>query len=72
MKAEIKKAAGLTATTTNNLRSKSYPNSVTESKAKLQLGELLLFGNKECQEFWKLLGILLNQYFELNYLGGTK
>lgn len=60
------------ATPEYNLQSESYQNSTSVSTAKLQIGELLLFGNKERKEFWKLLEVLLNQYFELNYLGGTK
>jgi len=53
-------------------QSESYRNSTSVSRVRLQIGELLLFGNKGRKEFWKLLEVLLNQYFEFSYLGGTK
>ena len=43
-------------------QNESYRNSAFMSRAKLQIGELLLFGNKECREFWELLEVLLVQH----------
>ena len=51
------------AASNNQLRSKSYRKPKPLSSLKLQIGELLLFGNKECRELWSLFEVLLRQYW---------
>lgn len=52
----------------NRLHEKQYQNSPPLSTLKLGIGELLLFGNKQRGEFWRLFEVLLIQYIELKHL----
>lgn len=50
-------------TARNNQHCKSYLDHSPKSSLKLQIGELLLFGNKQRRELWNLFEILLRQYW---------
>ena len=65
MKGKKNRAAGTAPK--NNQLNQSYRDSLSMSIVKQQIGELLLFGDKECKEFWKLLQVLLKQFCELKY-----
>ena len=45
------------------LQGKSYRKPKPLSSLKLQIGELLLFGDKDRGELWSLLEVLLRQYW---------
>lgn len=47
----------------NNQLFKPYRGHAPLSSLKLQIGELLLFGNKQCGELWSLVEVLLRQYW---------
>lgn len=66
---KTKKAAMLPAAGKIKLHDEAYQKAESLSSLKLQIGELLLFGNKQRKEFWSLFEILLIQYIELKYLG---
>jgi hypothetical protein len=57
-----KKAAELPAARESKLRIEPYQQSAPLSSLKLQIGELLLFGNKQRREFWSVFEVLLRQY----------
>jgi hypothetical protein len=57
-------AAAPTTAPKINLQSKPYQKTSQVSSLKLQIGELLLFGNKQRREFWSVFEILLMQYWE--------
>jgi hypothetical protein len=51
---------------------KSYHNCSAESIAKLQIGEILIFGNKQRKEFWWLFELELRAYVDLKISGGSR
>jgi len=55
-------AAPTTAPTIEQQRT-AYRKADALSSMKLQIGELLLFGNKQRGEFWSLFEVLLRQYW---------
>ncbi|MBN2594802.1 MAG: hypothetical protein JXA81_14945 [Sedimentisphaerales bacterium] len=50
-------------TASNKQLLKRYQKSQSVSSLKLQIGELLLFGDKQRGEFWSLFEVLLRQYW---------
>lgn len=72
MRAEIKKTAAPTAARKHNRQSESYRNSVSESRAKLQIGELLLFlqtplNQIQKRKYWRLFEVRLSEYLDLRF-----
>ncbi len=65
-KAAIKKAAGLTAAKKNTQHRRAYQKAtpLSRNNLKLQIGELLLFGNEQRREFWWLFEVLLVRYVQ--------
>ena len=69
-KAAIKKAgAGRRPAGQHKLRYEAYRKPAPLSSLKVQIGELLLFGDKQRRELWSLFEVLLVQYLEDKYLG---
>jgi hypothetical protein len=50
---------------TKKQQSKTYRKPAQSSDLKLQLGEILLYGNVQRKEFWPLFDDLLRQYIDL-------
>lgn len=69
-RAGIKNAAGLTAAKKNKLRYEAYRKGKPLSTLKMQIGEFLLFGNKQQKEFWWLFDSKLRQFYDLKLYGG--
>jgi len=42
----------------------TYLKHIPRSRLKLAIGELLLFGNKQRQEFWQFFEVLLSQFYQ--------
>ena len=56
----------------NNRRNKSYRSRRNRSSIKLAIGELLLFGNKQREEFWQLFESLLAVLYQSVPQSGLK
>lgn len=69
MKVLKEMAAVLPAARKSKLQFESYQKGKSLSSLKFQIGELLLFGDKQQMNFWKRFELKLRQYLELNYLG---
>ena len=62
---EKAEAAAWTATAWNQkVLFESYPRAGSESTLKLLIGEVLLFGNKQRNEFWQFFEALLAQFYQ--------
>ena len=64
------RAAAPTTAQKYDLQVKPYQKTSQASSLKLQIGELLLFGNKECWEFWGVFEVLLRQYIDIRISQG--
>jgi len=52
-------------TAEKKLHSGSYQKDLITSTLKLQIGEILLLGDKQQKRFWTLIDVLLRQYVSL-------
>jgi len=64
------------AAQTNNQQYKAYRNSVSVSRAKLEVGELLLtlqtpLSQEQQKKYWQLFGVMLRQYVDLKFIEVT-
>jgi hypothetical protein len=62
---KTKMTAAETAATKIKLLIEPYQKSEPLSSLKIQIGELLLFGDKEKKVFWPFFDAMLRRYFDL-------